>query len=114
MVAALSVTQELGNRVDDGQHGADFDHEHHRVFPLYVGAEHHQRLPESRFEQFGVEQAGLPAVATSELEFFRAGAREPRFLDQRGRHIAVLSFLGILVGLASLDPSYHSSCRSVS
>jgi len=49
---------------------ADLDREHHRVFPLDVGAKHHQRLLESRFEQLGLEQAGA-YIATERIGFAR-------------------------------------------
>ena len=70
-----------------GQHGPDLDHEHHRVLPLDVGPEHHQRLPESRLQQFRLEQAGLSAVPAPEFEFVGGGAGDRRFLSERARHV---------------------------
>ena len=57
------VTQQAGDREHEGEGGADLDHEHHRVFPLDVRAQHHEGLLERRPQQLGGEQPRTSAVA---------------------------------------------------
>ena len=47
------TAQQLGHCIDQGQHRADFDGEHHRVFPLDVGPQHDQRLPKAALSNVG-------------------------------------------------------------
>ncbi len=68
------VAQEVGDRIDDRQHRSHFDHEHHRVLPLDVGAEHDERLPEGGLDQLGVEDARFATVPPRQFEFVQRRA----------------------------------------
>ena len=54
------------------QHGADLDHEHHRVLPLDVGPQHDERLLQGGAEQFRSEQALAAAGPASVFQFCRS------------------------------------------
>ena len=70
---------DLGHGVDERQHRADLDHEHHRVLPLDVRPEHHQRLPKGRLQELRFEEARLAAVPPAKFEFLRRRAGGLRF-----------------------------------
>ena len=77
----------LGHGVDERQHGADLDHEHHGVLPLDVRPEHDQRLPEGRLHELRVEEARLAALPPREFEFLRRRAGGLRFKGCCGHRI---------------------------
>ena len=62
----------------DRQHHADFDREHHGIFPLNVGPEHDECLLQRRLKQFGGEQPGAATCPASQLELLWRWAFDKR------------------------------------
>ena len=58
--AERAAAEDLDQPGDGGDHGADLDHEHHRVADLHPRVELAQRLDQRRAQDLGIEQrAGL-------------------------------------------------------
>ena len=73
--AWLGQVEELGDRVEDRQDGADLDHEHHGVLPLDVGPEHDERLLQRRLQQVRREQALVAGWRGGRVSFRRSKGR---------------------------------------
>ena len=95
-VCLALVAERDRDGIESCQHGADFDHEHHRVFPLDVGAQHDQRLLRRRLQKFRRKQAAPPAGTACLLQFLWAGSLDKWGHNDLLRHCRPLINLSVV------------------